>query len=356
METHVAIIFLVVLIIGESSCEWTCPPIKTGPPPDNINNLRPTDISLVMALGDSITAGFAMRDKWWFDGWFEYRGDSFSIGGDSDLMTIPNFLLNYSPHLTGYSVGFRDGFDFVNYNSNDSWIPHEPLIDHLNAAISGACVMHLDMEIDYLISQTSMMKNQGILSDDQWKLLTILIGANNLCAFCLNNSFSDPQYIQSELERDLEKIYKNFPRTFVNLLLLMNVEQVYYMSKSGEVCNYVQVKMLDECPCVEANDTREEMIQLVEVYNSILQNISQKWKAKNLDDFAVVIQPFLQQSVLTKDELSPLDCFHPNQYGDQLMAIGLWNNMLTPSAQKKNTINENDVPLCPNNETLLYTY
>src|SRR5688500_9313065 len=86
--------------------------------------------------------------------------------------------------------------------------------------------MHLWQQVEYLISQTQQMERftSGIPFKDKWKLLTILIGANNLCVSCLD-SYSTPAFFQRELEAALDTIHQNFPRTFVNLLLLMNVEQ-----------------------------------------------------------------------------------------------------------------------------------
>lgn len=39
---------------------WTCPSLPTPPPATNVRQLRPGNIKAVMAMGDSITAGFAM--------------------------------------------------------------------------------------------------------------------------------------------------------------------------------------------------------------------------------------------------------------------------------------------------------
>lgn len=66
----------------------------------------PAQVDVVMALGDSITAGFGMEGK--RGGLHEYRGKSWSIGGDDNATTLPNFLRHYNPNITGYSVGRRE--------------------------------------------------------------------------------------------------------------------------------------------------------------------------------------------------------------------------------------------------------
>jgi hypothetical protein len=35
----------------------------------------------------------------------EYRGLSYSIGGDANAFTIPNYIKHYQDSLTGYSIG-----------------------------------------------------------------------------------------------------------------------------------------------------------------------------------------------------------------------------------------------------------
>lgn len=35
----------------------------------------------------------------------EYRGHSYSIGGDKDAFTIPNYIGRYQPNVMGASVG-----------------------------------------------------------------------------------------------------------------------------------------------------------------------------------------------------------------------------------------------------------
>jgi phospholipase B1 len=81
--------------------------------PQSVHDLRMDDIKVVGALGDSITAGFGIMG---FDttidpiiaalnSYNEYRGLSYSIGGDEDAFTIPNYVKHYQSNVTGYSVG-----------------------------------------------------------------------------------------------------------------------------------------------------------------------------------------------------------------------------------------------------------
>lgn len=85
--------------------------------PQSVHDLRIDDIKVIGAIGDSITAGFGIMG---FDttidpiiatlnSYNEYRGLSYSIGGDQDAFTIPNYVKHYQPNVTGYSVGKHIG-------------------------------------------------------------------------------------------------------------------------------------------------------------------------------------------------------------------------------------------------------
>lgn len=51
-----------------------------------------------------------------------------------------------------------------------------------------------------------------------------------------------------------------------------------------------------------------------------------------------------------------MDCFHPSLLAHEHMAKALWNNMLTPAAQKKHYFDYTEPFVCPNTSSLLYTY
>ena len=74
----------------------------------SVHQLTPFDIGIVAAMGDSLTAAFGALSFTLIDLFVEYRGISFSIGGDKTIksyLTLPNILKEYNPDLTGYSLG-----------------------------------------------------------------------------------------------------------------------------------------------------------------------------------------------------------------------------------------------------------
>ena len=96
--------------------------------PTSVHALRPGDINVVAALGDSITAGLGAEANNVLDLLYEYRGRSWSIGGQDSLetqVTVPNILKKFNPELFGFTKDWntkalnKDGVGF-------------------NAAVSGA--------------------------------------------------------------------------------------------------------------------------------------------------------------------------------------------------------------------------
>lgn len=81
---------------------------RSSTPPDNINEVKPGDIDVIAALGDSITAANGALSSGLLHLFIENRGISWSIGGRDywgKYLTLPNILKLYNPNLYGYSVG-----------------------------------------------------------------------------------------------------------------------------------------------------------------------------------------------------------------------------------------------------------
>ncbi|XP_016152447.1 PREDICTED: phospholipase B1, membrane-associated-like [Ficedula albicollis] len=78
--------------------------------PISVHNLKPADIQVIAALGDSLTAGNGAGSKRYdvLDVLTQYRGLSWSVGGNENISTVttlPNILREFNPSLVGYSIG-----------------------------------------------------------------------------------------------------------------------------------------------------------------------------------------------------------------------------------------------------------
>jgi len=307
-----------------------------------------------MAIGDSITAGFGIMGA---DGGLdEYRGCSWNIGADFNRTTVFNFFKHFVPEVYGGSIGYH----FVEFCQNFICpSQHEPLQDVLNAAQSGAYTQNLPDQVDYLVS---MLKNESSIDfENDWKVLTILIGANNLCLSCFSEfSVLEAANVYEEwLQTTLTTIQKQIPRVFVNIVEIFNISGVYDIAVNSTYCSTIHRFLAIECVCafdpIDGAYYRQKMDDMSVAYNQRTNQVVSSWPQS--DTFAVVVQPCLRDGhILNIDWLSTLDCFHPSLLAHEGMAVALWNNMLTPSSQKKTKPNIHDLPMCPDNTTLLYTY
>jgi len=307
-----------------------------------------------MAMGDSITTGFGVRGTA-----NESYGVAFSMGGDAGAITLANFFAEFNANLTGFSTGTYPAE--VCYGTNCPAARYYAQ-DNYNAAKSGAMVVDMvSKQVAYLITQVNVDPNVNVQTD--WKVLTIMIGANDLCASCtFNLPYLSPDDYQNNLMATLERVRTSLPRTFVNLVGGFNVSQAYDLSLQTSRCNNISRPWFIECDCIfqpENGFIRETIDAAVSEFNARAQTVAAYYQRKAYDNFAVVFQPFATNTYISElptSFLSHLDCFHPSKTGMQAMAVALWNNMLTPSINKKTNLDMSDKPICPTADTLLYTY
>jgi len=318
----------------------------------NVNQLYPSSVKVIMALGDSITAAFGIY------GWSkpeeilnEFRGQSGVIGADSDAISLSTFLSHYSPSLIGGSLG--------QHLAELPGFPYEPAKDQLNGAQSGAVSGNLVDQIDYLYREMDRM-NIDIVND--WKVMTILIGANDACHNCDRRTgerqpvSSAAQEFEQSYSAAIEKIYQTIPRVFVNVLPMFNVSQLYNLVDNVTYCRDVHLA-IGECDCAFAeNETlRTYLDDLVQAFDDKIEQIVATYRAKNDPEFGIMIQPFARNLLIpNKRYISDLDCFHPTIYGHQMIAIQTWNSLVLPGDQKFTTFNPQMPIICPDASTLIY--
>ncbi|OBS68523.1 hypothetical protein A6R68_02939, partial [Neotoma lepida] len=76
--------------------------------PSSVHELRPADIKVVAAMGDSLTTALGARPSESSNLTTPWRGLSWSIGGDGTLethTTLPNILKKFNPSILGFSTG-----------------------------------------------------------------------------------------------------------------------------------------------------------------------------------------------------------------------------------------------------------
>ncbi|XP_019727801.1 phospholipase B1, membrane-associated-like [Hippocampus comes] len=321
--------------------------LNTGPSdsaPTSAHRVRPADINVVAALGDSITAGFGAKAKNLLQLRTEYRGVSWSIGGDKSLETVTtlaNILRKFNPDLKGASKGQgkkKSGF---------------------NMSISGAKISGIPGQVRRLIE---VMKNDTTVDfANDWKLVTLFIGGNDLCQFCNDRASLSPQNYSHHLMASLDMLYEEVPRTIVNILEILQMEGLRRIKKDSLGCNVIQPLA---CPCfLLPGDDSLELAEAKRINREVqieTERVAYSGRYDDREDFAVVVQPFLRNSImpLNADGRPDVtyfseDCFHFSERGHADMAVAMWNNMLEPVGEKQtynNFTGGRDRIRCPTEE------
>ncbi|XP_068574153.1 phospholipase B1, membrane-associated-like isoform X2 [Cebidichthys violaceus] len=326
---------------SDFSCVNTAP---SNSVPTSAHRLRPADIKVVAAVGDSLTAGFGAKAENLLQLRTEYRGVAWSIGGDKTLETVttlPNILKKFNPKIKGVSKG--QGTRHTGFNM----------------AVSGAKIAGIPGQVRRLIDT---MKNDSTVDfENDWKLVTLFIGGNDLCQYCNDRASLSPQNYSLHLMTSLDMLYKEVPRAIVNVVEILEIEGLRRLKKDSLGCNVLQ-KLV--CPCFLLPGEDSPELAEVKRINRDVQVETEKLvygsRYEEREDFAVVVQPFFRNTIVPLNaEGRPdttyfsEDCFHFSERGQADMAAALWNNMLEPVGKKQmynNFRNNRNNIKCPTEE------
>eukprot|EP01080_Neovahlkampfia_damariscottae_P008612 gene8612-559_t len=330
---------------------FNCPKIPpSSTVPEDATKLRFSDIKVQMALGDSITAGFSMVSESYVGSIFEYRGLSGFIGSDKNAHTVFNFFKKIGNNIEGGSRGVGLPWNYIVW----PWQvrPHSPSIDKLNGAQSNARTHQLAKQLHYVIQQAK--KDKNIDYEKDWKMVTILIGANDL--FQCQSSGAHPDEYTVLLNRTLSTIHEKIPRVFVNIMYLFEdgFIDTFNNGKDNTYCKSVWKLLENAIPCMVKNDhLRAKMKQMIVEYNRRIFFLAKYWNEKSTrKDFHIAIQtPLKNIRVKDRSWSSKFDCFHPSLKANKLISYALWNSMQLPF-DKKPTGEVNEI-LCPTETTFM---
>ncbi|XP_059475799.1 phospholipase B1, membrane-associated-like [Neocloeon triangulifer] len=306
---------------------------RSASKPISVHQLMPGDIDVIAAMGDSLTAGFGASATIQWQVPIENRGLVWSIGGDGtwrNVLTLPNILRQFNPALVGYSTG--DG-------------PAHAYAAGFNVAEGGATSNELGFMSKALVKR--IKSHPKVNFEKDWKLVTILIGNNDIC---LNMCYTDePLAIIAQFKKNLidslDYLRDNLPRTLINLVPLGRIDKLLHKMNLPLSC-YAPHRIF--CPCLFGPRFDRKKILYSDIVYA-LQNITfqvvEEARYNNLETFAVVSQPFTANlffpsymntygNPMTDTTLLSPDCFHLSQYGYARAANALWNNMLEPVGEK----------------------
>ncbi|KAL1783671.1 phospholipase B1, membrane-associated [Sigmodon hispidus] len=338
--------------------EFSCPdkdPSDTIP--TTVHRLRPADIKVIGALGDSLTAanGAGSKPGNVLDVLTQYRGLSWSVGGDENIKTVTtlaNILREFNPSLKGFSVGTgRENTAKASFNQAVAGAKSEDLVTQARKLVS---LMKADKTIDF---------------QEDWKIITVFIGGNDLCDSCNDQAHFSPQNFTNNIKNALDILHAEVPRAFVNMVEVIQIINLRELYKETQVsCPRLILRNL--CPCVlKIEDNSTEFVALVErnrQYQKKTEELIQSGRYDTRDDFTVVLQPFFESVAMPRtpeglpdSSFFAPDCFHFNVKTHARSAAALWKNMLEPVGHKTRQHNfEIKIPImCPNQASpFLSTY
>lgn len=208
-------------------------------------------------------------------------------------------------------------------------------------AVSGAKASKIPEQVRDLI--TALNSSNKVNFEKDWKLVTLFIGGNDLCQYCHDRDSLSPQKYIGHIAESLDILYNEVPRVLVNFVQILEIKDLRLVNRDTLGCSLVQENL---CPCfLKPGENSPELSEMRKI-NRDLQTETERMvyggRYDGREDFAVVLQPFFENSVIpmTADGIPDLnffsvDCFHFTERGHAEMAIGLWNNMLEPVGSKQ---------------------
>ncbi|KAJ3096818.1 hypothetical protein HDU97_005562 [Phlyctochytrium planicorne] len=304
---------------------FTCPAPKfsctiyanDGIEPIDAYHVRPKDIKSVAAIGDSVNTGFSMTAQPWtaLAVAFEDRYAAALVGSGPNEFTIPNIIKKYSPNVKAGGTGVTLVFT---------------KIDKLNAAITATVVKNLSSQVDTLAKEFY----NGNYDTKGWKMINVLIGANNVCFSCpgVTDAGNTAQVFGNYLRDTMKNIQAKFPtKTLVNIVQLFRFSSLYEIQQGNAYCRTIQT-IKPECPCLNSTTNAKILDGYIDDINAQMATVAKEFRQQW---FAVNVQPALAgMKVDSKDYISALDCFHPNVCSNKIVAGMFWNNLFEKEGQK----------------------
>ncbi|XP_072390200.1 phospholipase B1, membrane-associated-like [Diabrotica undecimpunctata] len=304
--------------------------------PDNVHKLRPGDIDVIGAMGDSLTAGTGISATSVPEEIFvAQRGRSWAGGGEKNwrhFLTLPNILKEFNPNLIGFATRAAYSTEWES---------------QFNVAESGAISSQMPYMAKELVKRIKM--DPRIDLNHHWKMITFMIGDNDFCSeVCVSNSYYKAiQKHKEDLYKVLRYLKDNLPRTIVNVVPPPRLDVLYKMKNLPLSCYLTQNVV---CPCIRSliyADKKRTMKDLMIKWQKSVVEIGTMpdWRSNN---FAVIVQPFTLNLTFPKTSTGDLDysflgpdCFHFSEKGQARFANGLWNSMMEPSGHKNTDGSDN---------------
>ncbi|KAF3700779.1 Phospholipase B1, membrane-associated [Channa argus] len=279
---------------------------------------------------------------------FEFRQVSWSIGGYGtyqNVITLANIFKLFNPRLLGPSPRMTMHGQPTTVNETG-----------FNFAVTGHNTLNVSDQIGHMIN--TFKTYPGLNFHEDWKVVTMLIGMNDICDYCKNKTLFSPDSFIHHMTEALDMMMNELPRTIVNVVQILSMKPLREVQKPTLGC----LLQKSFCSClIQPEENSPELKELVDINYEFQRRLKELLHSDRFfkKDFAVVLQPFLETAGPPRlpdgtFDLSffTADCFHFRVKGHEEMAKGLWNNMFQPEQEKEmiKTFSEPVELICPPKE------
>ncbi|KAL6486458.1 hypothetical protein MHYP_G00058500 [Metynnis hypsauchen] len=298
--------------------------------PTSVELVKAADIKVIAALGDSLTTAIGANATTVLGIPIEFRHVSWSIGGYGtfqDVITLANIIRLFNPSVVGPAP-----------TKTVHGTPAPLSETGFNLAVTGHNTFNLPGQTRHLID--TLKTYEGVNFDEDWKLLTILIGMNDICDYCKDKSLFSVENFVHYMSVSLEMLMNEVPRLIVNVVQILPMETLREVQKPTPGC----LLQRSFCSCLVKPATGSaDLKELIEVNLQFQTALEQLLYSARFfkSDFAVVLQPFLKYADPPRHPNGKIDmsfftpdCFHFTMKGHEELAKGLWNNMFQPEGEK----------------------
>ncbi|CAD5115142.1 DgyrCDS4146 [Dimorphilus gyrociliatus] len=334
------------LDVGTYQIKFNCTQQATVQPISSVNRIKFADIRAIGAVGDSIVCGNGIDKSSIFRVRDAIRGEAYSNGGSQDLerdvMTMPNALKKLAKILDGYAIsrGHSDAGDVEAGFNYAEW---------------GAETRHTKEQAEYLVEK---LEEKNL--EDSPKLITLLVGANDLCQACdYPQDYNEDVYVE-RLKDTIDYIKDHTTYTILSIDTMFDVTPLPLFS-SGIVCDVIGSSV---CNCATSEGNKPFTRDMQKKFHNKLMELIASGRYDQNEEFTVVVQTHFQNATppmkdgqVDKSYWS-IDCFHPARKAQYAFGKSLWHNLMEPVGKKRGDLDWTfkGVLNCPTRENpFIYT-
>ena len=197
-----------------------------------------------------------------------------------------------------------------------------------------------------------------------WKIVTILVGHNDVCNHTCDNTFLQdlgidqqidvsPEAFGDNIRKAIKILYATLPQTLVILIPIGDLTQILSQPGLPLSCSLAHWFV---CPCWQTKQGRAAIPLLTEQYRNQLYNIATDTKFTRTD-FTVEVMPTTCGKLPWIEKggsswkidpriLSP-DCLHLSKAANGIFGRNIWNNLFQPWNRKEINYNFQAGLNCP---------